>query len=73
MLGAALFAALAWVAVPIQDPGRSCPRVLLTLLATFMFYFFRDPEREIPSGEGVIISPGDGKIIDICEVENPPS
>ena len=71
MLGAALFAALAWVAVPISGSWTIVPASLLTLLATFMFYFFRDPEREIPSGEGVIISPGDGKIIDICEVDEP--
>ncbi|MDO8747137.1 MAG: phosphatidylserine decarboxylase [Thermodesulfovibrionales bacterium] len=33
------------------------------LLTIFMFYFFRDPEREIPEGEGLFVSPADGKII----------
>ncbi len=71
MFGAALLAALAWVAVVVSGSWTIVPASLLTLLAAFVFYFFRDPEREIPSGEGVIISPGDGKIIDICEVDEP--
>ena len=71
MFGAALLAALAWVAVVLSGSWTIVPASLLTLLAAFVFYFFRDPEREIPSGEGVIISPGDGKIIDICEVDEP--
>ncbi len=71
MLGAVLFAALAWVAVPVSGPWTIVPAGLLTLLAAFVFYFFRDPERELPPGEGAVISPGDGKIIDIREVEEP--
>ena len=71
MAGALLFAALAWLVVPVSGPLTIAPASLLTLLAAFVFYFFRDPERDLPSGEGVVISPGDGKIIDIREVEEP--
>ena len=73
MLGAVTFATLAWGAVPFLGQGLWTvgPASLLTVLAAFVFYFFRDPEREIPSGEDVVISPGDGKIIDIREVDEP--
>jgi phosphatidylserine decarboxylase len=33
------------------------------VLTLFMAYFFRDPEREIPDGEGLIVAPADVKIL----------
>ncbi len=33
------------------------------LVAAFMFYFFRDPERTTPQGAGLFIAPADGKVI----------
>ena len=43
---------------------------LLGLLgASFFAYFFRDPERAIPSEPGVIVSPADGLVIRVGEVE----
>jgi phosphatidylserine decarboxylase len=37
------------------------------LLLLFVLNFFRDPERTIPNEEGVIVSPGDGKVVEIVE------
>ncbi len=34
----------------------------------FSLYFFRDPERTIPSGEDLIVSAGDGTVIEIKQV-----
>lgn len=37
--------------------------------AGFFAYFFRDPERDIPTEPGVIISPADGKVVLVDEVQ----
>jgi len=36
---------------------------LLLILALFVFSFFRDPDRVIPSEPGAIVSPGDGRVV----------
>jgi phosphatidylserine decarboxylase len=42
---------------------------LTCVLFIFHFFFFRDPEREIPSQDNLIVSPADGKVIQLTEVE----
>ncbi|GAB6909619.1 Phosphatidylserine decarboxylase proenzyme [Desulfosarcina cetonica] len=46
---------------------------MLGLLATgFICWFFRDPDRLVPVGEGVIVSPADGKVVKIEPVAETP-
>lgn len=44
---------------------------VLTVLVLWVAYFFRDPERTGPRGEQLVISPADGRVIDIREVDEP--
>jgi phosphatidylserine decarboxylase len=34
----------------------------------WVFYFFRDPHRDVPPGEGLIVAPADGKVVDVTEL-----
>jgi phosphatidylserine decarboxylase len=42
---------------------------LLLVLCALVLYFFRDPDRITPDDESLIISPADGKVVLIQEVE----
>jgi len=41
----------------------------MALLVAFILFFFRDPDREITQGDNLVISPADGKVVQIKEVE----
>jgi phosphatidylserine decarboxylase len=41
------------------------PALLFAAFGFFVVFFFRDPERVIPGDESSIVSPADGKIVDI--------
>ena len=42
------------------------------VLALFIGFFFRDPSRRVPQGEGLVISGGDGKVVAVEEIANDP-
>jgi len=41
---------------------------LLFFITLFVIFFFRDPERSVPEDENLIVSPADGKLIQIREI-----
>jgi phosphatidylserine decarboxylase len=48
---------VAWASLPLLSVAA-----VLLLLACFMAYFFRDPERAAPPERSVIVSPADGRV-----------
>ncbi|HEY8119824.1 MAG TPA: phosphatidylserine decarboxylase [Myxococcota bacterium] len=59
----ALIGGVAWGA------GALAVALLFTALAAFVVSFFRNPNRVIPAGERAVVSPADGRIIDVAEIE----
>ena len=45
--------------------------VVITILALWVAYFFRDPERAGERGANIVVAPADGKLIMITEVDEP--
>lgn len=43
--------------------------IVLVCLALFVFSFFRDPERNIPSEHGAVVSPADGRVVVVTDEE----
>lgn len=44
---------------------------VLVVLALWVAYFFRDPERTGERGERLVVSPADGKVVLVTEVDEP--
>ena len=65
-LGFLVVGGLVWLAT-----GLVWLAVIPVLLACFFLWFFRDPDRKVPTDAGAIISPADGLVTDAEWIEMP--
>lgn len=69
---AVAIAAAAWIAAAGRRSwGLWLVAFVVTLLALWVAYFFRDPERVGERGPDVVIAPADGRVIQVVEVDEP--
>ena len=69
---AAVIAASAFgFAISRRSWGLWLAAFVLLLLALWVAYFFRDPERVGDRGASLVVSPADGKLIMITEIDEP--
>ena len=52
-------------------PAWGAIAAVLGILAIWLLVFFRDPARDGPRGDAVVIAPADGKIVGVVETEEP--
>ena len=66
LAAAALTAAVFWRSWPLWLLA-----FVLMIVALWVAYFFRDPERRGERGQGIVIAPADGRVVMITEVDEP--
>ena len=70
LISVVVLAAAWWLTQGREGWVRGIP-LLFAVLALFVIYFFRDPERTPPSDPSLVDSPADGKVIEIKTVNEP--
>ena len=70
-IAAAIAAGAFGFAISRRSWGLWLAAFVLLLLALWVAYFFRDPERVGDRGPSLVVSPADGKLIMITEVDEP--
>lgn len=62
-------AGIAGAGVWLANPAIAWAAVLPAFFGAFVASFYRDFERAIPAGEDLVVSPADGVVTDVVEVE----
>ena len=72
LFGALLLAGASWAWAALAGGAVAVAlSVALSSLALFVLWFFRDPAREMPRGADVVVAPGEGRVIEILETDEP--
>lgn len=66
-----------WLTCPCSATASSAGRIVawlgvatLTVIGLLIVWFFRNPPRTIPAAPGLVVSPADGKVVVIEEIEH---
>ncbi|MDY6987414.1 MAG: phosphatidylserine decarboxylase family protein [Thermodesulfobacteriota bacterium] len=59
----------AFVTVYLGALGFGVVALFFGAVTVFLAFFFRDPERETPEQAGVVVSPADGKVVEVGVVQ----
>lgn len=70
-IAAAIAVGAFWLALARRSWGLWLLAFAVLVVALWVVYFFRDPERRGPRGDGYVVSPADGKVVMITEVDEP--
>jgi phosphatidylserine decarboxylase len=62
---------ISFAATILRMPALHALAVVPFALVVFTAQFFRDPERQVAGGDDALVSPADGTVVDIVEVEEP--
>ena len=44
--------------------------IIMAIITLFLIFFYRNPIREIPEGDNIILSIADGTVLSVCDFEN---
>ena len=64
--------AFAFITAVLALTGLTVLTIVFLIMTAFTCWFFRDPDRIIPNGNGLVVSPADGKVIITESVSNSP-
>ena len=70
LLGLFITAGFLFTAVKYDNKFLFSFSIIFCVLTLFTTFFFRDPSRAIPDNKNFILSPADGKVINIEKIEN---
>ncbi len=61
-------AALAFITIVVFGAINTYWSIIPGVFMGFITFFFRNPKRQIPADDSLILSPADGKVMSVCEV-----